>query len=263
MSNKAVSINFTNFSITRSGKGQPGGKVVNSAETLGKIATLTQLNKLAELYLGAKFEAGTPKLQACQKLMDAMEIKAYGEVSPSKIPTPPPVAKNAMAKDDSKAEEEDNDDEEDSEDEVATHVIPVAAKNKKSTPLPVAKKGTKAPAPLPVAKKSTPLPVAKKSTPLPVAKVAKAEKAERADREYVLNGKVKIDKENDHAVLRDMKMAIISLSKIAPTATAERIVDVAKTMGNYDWLKVGQSNKGVFSWWSRFLKSENAIIVNK
>jgi len=221
-----LSINFSDFSVSKSAK-PAGGNVINSAELLAKIATLTQLNKLAEKYLGKAFTPGTSKIEGCKKLYAAMLQSLTAKTSKRA------VVEEEIAEESDIIGEEETPAAGDLEDEQREPEVS-APKGKKGKATPVAKAA-------------------------PAVKAPK-EESTRADRTYVLNGKVKTNAA-DHNVLKDLKAAITELAKTQDEATADEIVELAKGVGNYDWSKVNQSNKGVFSWWSRFLKAENAIIV--
>lgn len=76
---KTLHVNIADLSI-----GTSSGTVIANAEQLSACFTTSQLNKLAEKYLGKFFEPGTKKSEACNMLYDAM-IKALGEdTSPKK-----------------------------------------------------------------------------------------------------------------------------------------------------------------------------------
>lgn len=76
-SHMAIVLNFKDFSVS-SGSGK---NAIDSPEALGEACTLTQLNRFAESILGARFEKGTKKNEACKKVYGGM-VKECGKEPP-------------------------------------------------------------------------------------------------------------------------------------------------------------------------------------
>ena len=93
-----LSLNLQNYTASKGSKG--GANVVNSPEALGETCTLTQLNRLADNYLGKRFERGTKKNDACEALYTAMvKAVAGGKGTKEEKPkTKPAVDKGANSK---------------------------------------------------------------------------------------------------------------------------------------------------------------------